>query len=140
MPLVATLTIPADPRALTAHLLGLWAENVLLMRTALARGGSVARLYESGVKYRPEGRDPRTGKPREEWLDWAQVMKRRVADCEDLAGARAAELTVLDGVLAIPVVRQNPSGSFHAIVRYASGILEDPSRILIALERKRRCR
>lgn len=86
------------------------------------------RLYNSGVVWQLE-RDPReTGG--EDWLTLDQLYDgREMADCEDIAAARAAELTVLDGVPAVPRATL-VDGGYHIVVERADGIWEDPSELL----------
>ncbi len=85
------------------------------------------RLYDSGVRYRPEP----VGQ--ENWQDLATTLRIGYGDCEDLAAARAAELAERDNVDAIPVFRWRRDGSlslYHILVRYPDGQLEDPSERL----------
>jgi hypothetical protein len=70
----------------------------------------------------------------EDWKDIPSCLKDGIADCEDLACWRAAELTVRYGVAARPVftykVRPNGSYLYHITVLYPDGRKEDPSRML----------
>jgi hypothetical protein len=93
-------------------------------------------LYQSGVTYEeePPGQD--------DWLDVATALAEGVADCEDLACWRAAELAVRSGVAAAPTYlwRRRPRGGllYHIQVAWpdTSGKIsraspvEDPSRRL----------
>lgn len=69
----------------------------------------------------------------EEWQDIPTCMKMGIADCEDVASWRAAELTVKDGIPARPIFHEHkrPNGSYlyHILTRYPNGRLEDPSQI-----------
>lgn len=82
-------------------------------------------LYESGVRYVQEE------KGAERWMDIPRVLELKRGDCEDLAGWRAAELTMA-GVPSRPFVTFQVHGNeilFHVQVRTPYGI-EDPSRVL----------
>jgi len=74
----------------------------------------------------------------EEWQDVAETFRRGSGDCEDLACALAAEITVRYGVKAHPdfTLREipQPNGDitrmFHIFVRLPGGKRIDPSRLL----------
>lgn len=119
-----TILVPATPAALSAAAEGLAAVNYALIRA----GGEFPSLYSSGVVYRPEPIGT------EDWLTIPEVLSRGEGDCEDLSAWRAAELRSA-GEPAIVEIRHNAGGSYHAIVRRVDGSIEDPSRILIELER-----
>jgi hypothetical protein len=72
------------------------------------------------------------------WQLPSQTMRRGYGDCKDVAAWRAAELRQ-QGIPArmaiIPSTRHR--GSFHAIVRWPDGTLEDPSRFIMAIQRGR---
>lgn len=77
--------------------------------------------------YRPE----QLGADRvEEWQNVAELYGAGKGDCEDLAGARAAELRVRRGEPARAIAYRSGPRKFHAVVRRADGTIEDPSRIL----------
>lgn len=86
------------------------------------------RLYDLGIRYElePPGQ--------EEWQDIPTSIRRKTADCEDLASHRAAELNVFDGIKAFPTFnwRLRPSGAYlyHIQTGYPDGRIEDPSRAL----------
>ena len=88
------------------------------------------RLYESGVRYQAELPG------REDWQTVPFALARGVADCEDLACWRVAELWVRDGVRALPRMTWRPKGPrgqwrlYHITVRWPDGHVEDPSRVL----------
>jgi hypothetical protein len=88
----------------------------------------VPPLYESGVRYEEEPIG------QEDWQDIPTSLKLGVADCEDLACWRAAELTVRHGIQAVPTftwkVRPNGGYLYHIQVKYPDGSIEDPSRRL----------
>ena len=70
----------------------------------------------------------------EDWKDIPTCLQDGIADCEDLACWRAAELTVRHGIQARPFfsykVRPNGSYLYHIKVKYPDGTEEDPSRKL----------
>ncbi len=70
----------------------------------------------------------------EDWKDIPTCLADGVADCEDLACWRAAELTVRHGLPARPKAtgKKRPDGSvlYHIKVLYPDGRWEDPSKIL----------
>jgi hypothetical protein len=82
-------------------------------------------LYRSGVRYR---REPQIPGRYEQWLTIKDLVARGHGDCEDLASTRVAELRRL-GVRAIPWLLKN-GPTWHVVVRYPDGRIEDPSRIL----------
>ena len=98
---------------LQAALDGMVAFNRAWLRTHRA-----PRLYSSGVRYKREW-------PREEWLPIPEALRRGVADCEDLAAWRAAEVA---GARAVP--ERQKGGGWHIVVRHRDGRREDPSRRL----------
>ena len=126
-----TLAAPATGAYLAALAEGLTGLNIALMRASAEGGAPLPLLYESGVVYRREPRGE------ERWLTAPELLARGAGDCEDLSAYRAAELRHLDGEPAVVEVIRNRRGSFHAVVRRADGALEDPSRILLALESRR---
>lgn len=130
MPLLVTLRVPATLGAIESAVEGLTALNYRMMHTAHVGGGGFPPLYRSGVVYR---REP---PGEEDWQSATQLLRNGFGDCEDLSAYRAAELR-LDGEPATVAIRRTKRGSFHAIVRRADGKLEDPSRILIAIEQLR---
>lgn len=86
------------------------------------------RLYDSGVRWQLE-RDPRS-QGGEDWHPLNELYDgRETADCEDIAAARAAEMTVLDGIPAVPRLTY-VDGGYHIVVQLEDGTIEDPSVIL----------
>jgi Transglutaminase-like superfamily len=95
-------------------------------------------LYESGVIYVPEKRrviniagiGEKVLEYGEDWQSIPAALKKKKADCEDLAAWRAAELR-MKGIKARPwiKVRKLPSGAWraHAVVKWPNGRIEDPS-------------
>lgn len=69
----------------------------------------------------------RSDKP-EHWRTVREVWEHGGGDCEDLAAAVAAELT-LNGEPARPVVYQVSPRLAHVVVRTADGRLLDPSKL-----------
>ena len=136
MALHGRVEVPPYPEAIEAMAEGIVRLNIVLMRMAWEKGGiELPPLYESGAVYRREA-------PGGEWwesaidvLDMAQVKE---GDCEDLANYRTAELRYFEReARARTVILRTQRGSFHAVVRRSSGVIEDPSRICLALERRR---
>jgi len=126
------INVPPVPEAIEAVAEGLVRLNEWYLEHAAERGIELPPLYESGIHYR---REP---KGREWWesaADLHGIITERSGDCEDLAAARVAELRVYEGIDAIVRVVRTRRGNFHAIVERADGVIEDPSRILIAIER-----
>lgn len=104
---------------LTAALKGLTAMDAVFLQR-----GNFPRLYKSGVRYR---REP---PGRECWLTVPEVLTKRFGDCEDLASWLCAERKVRDGLRCRVVVKRTGRKKFHALVQYADGSYEDPSRVL----------
>lgn len=130
------ISVPPVPGALEAVAEGLVLLNMWLFEQADARAGiELPPLYESGIVYR---REP---KGREWWesaADALGVVADRSGDCEDLAAWRVAELRYYDDVDARVKVIRNRRGNYHAIVELPDGSLEDPSRVLVEIERARK--
>jgi hypothetical protein len=82
-------------------------------------------LYKSGVKYQREPKEPGRF---ERWKTISDLMKTGVGDCEDLASARVAQLRMI-GVRAVPWLKRR-GNTWHVVVRYPNGRIEDPSRRL----------
>jgi len=128
------INVPPVPEALEAVAEGLVRLNVWMFETADLSGVESPSLYESGIVYR---REPRGREWWESAADAHNIANQRSGDCEDLAAYRAAELRVYDDDHAIVRVVPTKRGSFHAIVEREDGTLEDPSRVLVNLERAR---
>jgi len=129
------INVPPVPAALEAVAEGLVLLNVWYFETAERSGVESPSLYESGIVYR---REP---KGREWWegaADAVGVASGRSGDCEDVAAFRAAECRVFEGDHARVIVVPTRRGSFHAIVEHEDGTREDPSRILVHIERQRK--
>lgn len=123
----ASFDVPASRATLTAALTGLTAVNVVLLQ----RKPNAPKLYASGVRYRAEP------KGREKWLTIPKVLSRGHGDCEDLAAWRAAELQRAGIAARVVVIRSGPK-TFHAVVRWPGGRIEDPSRKLGMKGRRRK--
>jgi len=130
------INVPPSPGALEAVAEGLVLLNMWLFEHAERRGGiELPPLYTTGIVYR---REP---KGREWWesaADALGVVAERSGDCEDLAAFRAAELRYYEDVDARVKVIRNRRGNYHAIVELPDGSLEDPSRVLVEIERARK--
>ena len=110
----ARLTLAIHPAALVAALRG-WVPSVI----ADLRANPQRPLYKSGVRYRRERG--------EDWLLPSQITT--FADCEDLAAWRAAELQ-LRGIDAQPTIKRTGPRTWHAVVQWPDGRIEDPSKRL----------
>lgn len=133
------VNVPPVPEAIEALCEGLVRLNCWYMEQADVAGQATPSLYGTwvhhghGVKYR---REP----PGREWWETAAdvlgVITSMSGDCEDLANYRVAELrTFLDDPGARTRIVPTHRGTFHAVVQRGDGTFEDPSRILVALER-----
>lgn len=87
-------------------------------------------LYASGVRY---AREPRfssdTACQEERFLTLPSLLLQGCGDCDDLAPALAAELTVRHQCPARAVPYPTSRG-YHVVVIDAFGVLHDPSRVL----------
>lgn len=134
------VNVPPVPEAIEALCEGLVRLNCWYMETADELGRATPSLYSTwragtGIRYRRE-------RPGEEWWETAAdvlgVITERAGDCEDLANYRVAELrTFFDEPDASTRIIRTRHGTFHAIVQRGDGSYEDPSRIVVALERLR---
>ena len=118
-----TMVVPDLPAALNAALEGLVLVNVALLVAALQNGTPIPPLYKQGVRYE---REP---SKREWWQTIADNLVELTGDCEDLAGARAAEWRVagmLAGVRypARAVAIRTGHTTYHAVVRHPNGTIE----------------
>ena len=133
--LLVRVNVPPVIDAIEAVVEGLVRLNCWYMITADDSGVATPSLYRSGIVYRrePAGR---------EWWETAAdalgVVSQRAGDCQDLAAYRAAELRIFhdDPEARVKIIRTR-RGTFHAIVEHGDGSLEDPSRILVELEKRR---
>lgn len=118
----ATIVAPEiDPKIIEIELDALVRANrYLLLRHR------VPPLYKSGVHYQAET------PPKEDWLTAPVAAQLGLADCEDLACWRAAELQMA-GERARPVYKREQVGGYgfwHIQVERENGDIEDPSRLL----------
>ena len=126
-----TIAIKFPPRRayLLAMLEGLVNMNRLWLRErGQGVGGRKVSLYDRGIRYAREERDPSTGKIKEEWRTLQDLERQGVGDCEDLAAARVAELRE-QGINARPYLTRK-GRLWHVQVIYPDGKVEDPSKIL----------
>jgi len=128
MPLIVQMRVPASIGAIECAVEGLAGLNYKLMHTATVGGGGFPRLYDSGIVYRKEPHGS------EQWQNAIDLLRSFQGDCEDLASYRAAELR-MDGEPAMVAIVRTRRGTYHAVVRRVDGTIEDPSRILLAIER-----
>jgi hypothetical protein len=128
MPLLVSARVPASLGAIECIGEGFTALNYKLMTIAAAHGGGFPALYESGIVYRRERRG------NERWQLATDLLRSGAGDCEDLSFYRAAELR-MEGDPATVVIVPTRRGSYHAVVRHGDGAIEDPSRILLEIER-----
>lgn len=129
------MNVPPVPGAIEALAEGLVLLNVWYLEHAAEHDIELPELYETDIVYR---REP---KGREWWetaADVVDVVADRSGDCEDLAAYRAAELRVYEDDAARVIIRRTRRGTFHALVEREDGTVEDPSRILVNLERQRK--
>lgn len=139
MPVHARIDIPAHPGALEAVAEGLVRLNEWMFQHADNVGGlAMPHLYDTNVVYR---REPFGREWWESAADVLGVVTNRSGDCEDLASYLCAWLRYYEGVPCHVKVVRTRRGSFHAIVQYDDdGSIEDPSRVLVEMERARKAR
>lgn len=136
MPLHVRVSVPAHPGALEAVAEGLVRLNVWMFEHAESVSGiEMPPLYGSPIVYR---REPRGREWWESAADVASVATGKSGDCEDLAAFRCAELRYYEDTPCRVKVVTTKRGSFHAVVEYPDGTIEDPSRVLVMLERARK--
>ena len=126
-----SIRVPAQRAPLLIMLEGLVAMNRwLLTQKARAEGvGAVSsNLYQRGIRYQREARDPKTGTRLEQWRTYPELIEFGVGDCEDLAAARVAELRN-KGINARPWLERH-GRMWHVVVRLPDGRIEDPSKRL----------
>lgn len=111
----------------------LYRHNINLL---IAYPKKIPRLYESGIFYKT----PENACGGDVWQDILVMLPqppfngRGFGDCKDLACYRAAELTVRDGIRAVPIVKrkwlERGFGLYHVLVGFPDGTTEDPSILL----------
>lgn len=135
MPLHVRIDVPAFPEAIEAVAEGLVLLNCVLFDSAAERGVEMPSLYQTHVTYR---REPQGSEWWESARDVLGVARDGHGDCEDLAAYMAAWYRVFGGDDASVLVLRTSRGTFHAVVLHEDGRVEDPSRILVMLERERK--
>ena len=127
-----TMDVPLRSDHIRAAVEGLAASSTSLMRAAALAGSEYPALYDgAGIKYR---REPPGA---EDWQAADKLLASGEGDCEDLAGYRVGELRVHGENASVEVTEMAP-GKYHARVRRGDGSIEDPSLILIRLEKQGR--
>ncbi len=116
---------------------------------AYLRHYRVPDILTAGVRY-DDDRPPRgSACGDDDWSDIMIALRRKIADCDDLGAARAAQLQHRGiAARAIPLLRRSPGKhDYHVVVMWPKGLksypptvyrdpsgsgllLEDPSRIL----------
>lgn len=134
MPLHVRIDVPAFPEAIEAVAEGLVLLNCVLFDSARERGVEMPSLYDTHVTYR---REPSGSEWWESARDVLGVARDGSGDCEDLSAYMAAWYRVFMDEEASVLVLRTSRGTFHAVVLHEDGTIEDPSRILVMLERER---
>lgn len=117
--------IAGDSRRVIAARLSAVAEGLVQLNLVELSRCEFPALYESGVRYQRELPG------REVWLSIPTVLALGVGDCEDLSGWRTAELRRGGERAARVEIYPTTGTGYHAVVRRASGKIEDPSDVLI---------
>ena len=86
------------------------------------------KIYQSGVRYRRE-------RGQENWQAIPVAYRNRAGDCDDAAAWRAGELQA-QGERAKVIIYRTGAKAYHAVVKRGDGSIEDPSKILVQLERR----
>lgn len=116
--ITASIQYPLDTAGdIQRALLALYRINLELIERNPGRWPSI---YAGAVRYLPELQG------KEQWLTIKDVFTFGAGDCEDLASARAAQLTAA-GIPAVPRVYRAGPNLWHVIVQYEDGRTEDPS-------------
>lgn len=135
MALHVRIEVPPFPEAIEAVAEGVVLLNCVLFESAAHNGVQMPSLYDTSVVYR---REP----PGREWWETARdvlgVTSDKSGDCEDLANYMSAWYRVFTGEDASTLILRTSRGTFHAVVLHEDGSVEDPSRILVQLERERK--
>ena len=120
------LTMDVPLPAFEAAVEGLCGINFALL---VALRGQAPLLYASGVVYREPGK--------RKWHNVADLLDLGYGDCKDLVAARVAELRYHEGELARPrVYLTRRDNRYHVVVVRGDGTVEDPSAILLDIERE----
>ena len=118
--LVATIRLPSS-RDVAGGLVALRMLAQAQLVRARRAGRPLPGIYESGVRYK--------GENGERWQLPQETLDKGFGDCEDLAAWLSAQEN-LAGRKCEAVVKQVGRRMKHAVVRYADGRIEDPSRKL----------
>ncbi len=147
------MRVPNHPLALKAALTGLVELNRVTMSALASQGHYVPSVYEAGttfddatmhararelwlktrgregIKYAPE---PPGREWWETWIDSLGEAKNPKAgtDCEDLACYQTGYYQAIHGIPAIADVVRTGRRTYHAVVRWPDGSIEDPSLVL----------
>ncbi len=134
MPMLAEMAVDSDVDAIEAAISGL--ANAATQEL-LANPGELPSLYDAAARglvvYRKEDPDAQT------WLTPRRVLERGWGDCKHFSAWRVAELRAQRRKAMVAVIDRRDSehpGRFHAVVEHDGGELEDPSLIVIDLERR----
>lgn len=106
-------------------------------------------ILTSGVRYSDDRPPKGSVCGDDDWCDIMIALRRKIADCDDLATARAAQLQARGiAARAIPLLRRSPGKhDYHVVVMWPKGLrsypptvyrdpsgsgllLEDPSKLL----------
>lgn len=120
MSVKVAIRVPAQ----RAYLLVLIDALVRLNRLLIRQMPRLPTIYESGVRYKREGRD-RQGNRIEDWRTVVEILQNGGGDCEDLVGYRVAE-NLEKKIACRPWLRKR-GRMWHVLVRYPDGRIEDPS-------------
>lgn len=101
---------------------------IKLNRYHLRQRPNIPHLYRSGVRYEREGLAP-DGTRLEDWRQIPELLALGVGDCEDLVAYHISWLREREGIRAIPWLKKRNT-TYHVLVRYPDGRIEDPSKIL----------
>lgn len=112
-----TLNLPNDPEVIEAALTGLVAVNVVLIEKY-----GLPSLFETGARYVRE-------RGSEIWQPASEVVRKRRADCEDLAAYAAAD-DILSGIPSRVRTLRGGRRMLHAVVERPDGSILDPSAML----------
>lgn len=92
----------------------------------LVRNRGIPSIYKAGVRYKREPK--RVEDDFERWKKISQILRDGHGDCEDLACAIVAERRIKK-IRAVPwLIKRNHT--WHVVVKYPDGSIEDPSRKL----------
>lgn len=129
----ATMPLSGGPEQWARALEGLVESNLVEIRRARAHDSVLPELYQAAragkVRYMEE--------EKEEWRTIADVLKAGQGDCEDLSAWRVAELRAAGETKARPVIKRTGITRYHALVMRGSGQVEDPTKILLKMQKRK---